>query len=433
MTEPQARSRKFLAYALAVIFTANFFNYIDRQLVSALEKPIRTAFHLDETEYGFLWTLFTLGYMLCAIPIGFLADRFSRTRLFALCIVVWSVATVASGMAQSRWVLYVARILIGVGEAGCLIIGPALISDYFSRSVRGRALSVFYLGLPLGGTAAFILSGSLLKQGWDWRDLFTAAGIPGFAIAALIAFLPDPPRGAGEGAGPHGHRASLREYLQLFRNRTLLLIILAQAFAVMILVPLIHFGVEFFVQVRGMKEDDARIALGVMALIAGALGNSLSGVIGDRLSKRTPGGYALLAAVGFLSGLPCLMTGFYAPSPWIFLPALTLGCFFYFLCMPAVNTQIANVVSPGQRATAWALAVFVLHLLGDTFAAPVFGAVSQGITRQHAFAAFSSALVLSGLCCLLAWKSAPRDIQAVERRSREEGEAGSPDSVPPPH
>src|SRR5271170_3250941 len=133
--------RRAALYALGVIFAANFFNYTDRQLVSALEEPLRETLKLDEEEFGFLWTLFTIGYMLCAVPVGILADRFSRTRLFALCIVVWSVATIASGLAEDKWVLYTARVFIGVGEAGCLVIGPSLISDLFATEVRGRALS----------------------------------------------------------------------------------------------------------------------------------------------------------------------------------------------------------------------------------------------------------------------------------------------------
>lgn len=421
-TAPAAGGRAVL-WALGVIFAANFINYTDRQLVSALEQPLRSGLDLSASQFGLLWTLFTVGYMLCAVPIGLMADRYSRTRLFALCILVWSVATIASGWAPNKDVLYVARVFIGVGEAGCLVIGPSLISDFFSREVRGRALSIFYLGMPLGGTAAFILAGLLLGIGW--RNLFYLAGVPGFLIAALIWSLPDPPRGASEGAEHGMQLGGLRQYLQLLKTRTLLLIILAQAFAVFILVPLIHFGVKFFEDARGMGEKEARIALGLIALVAGALGNSLSGVIGDRMYRRFSGAYALMAGVSFLLGWPCLMIGFLAESPWLFLPAITVGSFFIFLCMPAVNTQIANVTSPAQRATAWALAVFVLHLLGDTAAPPLFGKVeeylvAQGATeaaaRQEAFTLFSFALVLAGLCCLVAAYTASRDTERVARK-----------------
>ncbi len=417
------RAERAALWALAVIFAANFLNYTDRQLVSALENPLRDDLGLDGTQFGMLWTLFTVGYMLCAMPIGLLADRYSRTRLFSLCVVVWSLATIASGWARSKEILYIARVFIGVGEAGCLVIGPSLISDYFAKGVRGRALSIFYLGMPLGGTAAFILAGLLLDIGW--RNLFYLAGFPGFLIAALIWAMADPPRGASEGAHHGMQLGGLRQYLQLLKTRTLLLIILAQAFAVFILVPLIHYGVKFFEDARGMNPKEARIALGLIALVAGSLGNSLSGVIGDRLSRRMSGAYALMAGVSFLLGWPCLMLGFHAESRFVFLPAITLGSFFIFLCMPAVNTQIANVTSPAQRATAWALAVFVLHLLGDTAAPPLFGEVEKyllnhgtplALARQQAFTLFSFALVLAGICCLLAAYTATLDTERVTRK-----------------
>lgn len=407
---------RYARYALAVIFFANFLSYLDRQLVSALEEPIRnpaTGLALSSAEFGLLWTLFTVGYMVCAPFIGFASDRYRRPRIFAFCIFIWSLATIASGLAQTKGILYVSRVFIGLGEAGCLIIGSALISDFFAKESRGRALSVFYLGLPLGGTAAFILAGVFLKLDWSWRSLFYAAGAPGFLVAALIWVLLDPPRGTAEAAGdPHARppgRTRLRDYVQLFRTPTLMFIILAQAFAVIILVPLIHYGVEFFVGQRGMDKGGARIALGVIALVAGGAGNTLSGWLGDRLRRRFKGAYAAMAGVSFLAGLPCLLVGFLAPSPWVYLPALTLGAFCIFLTMPAVNTQIANASHPSQRAMAWALAVFVLHLLGDTLSPPVFGKVDEALGRQQAFLLFSAALLPAAFCCFAAARTAGRD------------------------
>jgi predicted MFS family arabinose efflux permease len=413
-------SRRAALWALSIIFAANFLNYIDRTLVSALERPLSQALDLKKAQFGLLWTLFTIGYMLCAVPIGLLADRYSRTRLFALCIFIWSLATVGSGLAERKEVLYVARVFIGVGEAGCLIIGPSLLSDFFAAKFRGRALSVFYLGLPLGGTAAFIMAGLLLNH-VGWRELFYVAGIPGFVVAALIALLPDPPRGATEAAHNGVSTGDLRHYLQLLQTPTLLLIILAQAFAAFTIIPLIHFGVEFFVGTRGMGKTEARVSLGLMALVAGALGNTLSGVVGDHFAKRWSGAYAWLAGIGFLVGWPCLLVGFSAESRWLFLPALTLGCFFYFLCMPAVNTQIANVVSPRQRASAWALAVFILHLLGDTLAPWLFGKVEdQGLEREHVFLCFSLALPLAGVCCLIGGFTARKDVERLAHPAEKE-------------
>ena len=152
-------SRRHLAFALGVICFANFLNYLDRQVVSALESEIRPAFAMSKAEFGTLWSAFTIGYMVFAPLVGYAAVRWRRTLIFALCVLVWSLATIGSGLATSKLALYASRFLIGVGEAGCLVIGPTLVVDFFSERVRGRALSVFYLGLPLGGTAGYIVGG----------------------------------------------------------------------------------------------------------------------------------------------------------------------------------------------------------------------------------------------------------------------------------
>jgi len=414
-------TKRYVGYALAVIFFANFLSYLDRQIVSALEQQLTDAFHLTEAEFGFLWTAFTLGYMFFAPVVGFVTDRYSRTRIFAVCVFLWSLATLGSGLAQTKTVLYATRFFIGIGEAGCLVIGPTLLSDYFAKEVRGRALSVFFLALPLGGTAGYVVTGLIVKWTGEWQNAFYFAGVPGFLVAALVWLLADPPRGATEKGGAdvpaatgHGHGQArvegIRPYFDLLRNRTLLFIILAQAFAVIILVPLLHFGVKFFESKHAMTKVQATTTLGAIALVAGALGNTLSGITGDRLARRFKGAYALLAGVAFAAGLPFLIIGFTAQSKLILVPALTVGAFCYFLCMPAVNTQIANVVSARQRAMAYALAVFILHLLGDTTAPPVFGQVSKMLgSRETTFVLFSFSLLLASVCCFVASRFAARD------------------------
>ena len=309
-------SRRVVLWALAIIFLANFFNYMDRMIVSAMEVQLTRDFALNSREFGYLWSLFTIGYLVCATPIGYLADRYNRPLLFALCIVIWSAATIGTGMATSKTVLYVSRLLIGVGEAGCLIIGPALLSDFFSREARGKALSLFYLGQPLGGTAGYVLPSLVLRLGHDWPWAFYIAGIPGFALALLIALFPDPPRGGSAGAGPgHGHGGGLGDYLLLLKNRSLLLIILAQTFSVIILIPLLHFGKKFlidqhFSEVAPVQAERAATRIMLVIMVMGALGIVLSGMFGDRLARRYMGAYALLAGAGYLIGWPAFLVGF---------------------------------------------------------------------------------------------------------------------------
>ena len=145
-----SRTKLYLVGALTLIFFANFLSYCDRTIVSALETELKASFNLSTPEFGGLWTAFTLGYMLFAPIVGYLADRITRTRLLGVCILLWSWATIASGLATTAEILFAARFFIGIGEAGCLVIGPALISDLFSKAHRGAALSAFYLGCTPG-------------------------------------------------------------------------------------------------------------------------------------------------------------------------------------------------------------------------------------------------------------------------------------------
>ena len=424
-------TKRYLRYALAVIFFANFLSYLDRQVIATMEKQLTKDLGLTPTEFGYVGSAFTVGYMVFAPIIGFLIARVRRPSVFALCIVVWSLATVGSGLAPNKWVLYGTRFFIGVGEAGCLVIGPTLLSDYFPKEVRGRILSIFFLALPLGGAAGYI-AGAQITQHFGWHAAFYVAGAPGFLVAALIWKLIDPspseemPEKApplSPGALPsnaasvleHGQGApppikGIRPYLDLLSNRTLLFIILAQAFAVTFLQPFLHFGVNFFEDERQLSKEQATLSLASIALVAGALGNATSGFLGDRIARRTRGAYALLAGLAFVIGFPFMMVGFSVRDMHLALPALGMGAFCYFLCMPAVNTQIANSVAPEKRAMAYALAVFILHCLGDTAALPAFGRVSEAVgSKQTAYTIFSFSLLLASLSCILAYRFASRE------------------------
>lgn len=417
MAERPHFSNRYLAYALAVVFFANFLNYADRQVVSALETEIEAAFSMSKAEFGALWSAFTLGYMVFAPLIGYAAGRYKRTLLFAACVFVWSVATIGSGLAADKTTLFVSRFLIGVGEAGCLVIGPTLVADFFSERVRGRALALFFLGMPLGGTAGYLIGGLVTQYTGSWQNAFYVAGAPGLLVAFLIASLAEPGR-VGAAASASHHESGVKQYLALLRNRTLLLIILAQAFAVMILVPILHYSVRFFQEERGMTKVEASLALGVIGLVGGLIGSALAGWLGDKLAKRTAGAYALLAGLSYAFALPAFILGFQAEARAVFLPALGVGATCLFLCMPSVNTQIANVVPGHQRAMAYALAVFVLHFLGDMAAPPLFGKVADIYGAQQTFLVTSSTLVLAAACCFVAVRTADKDVaRFVEGRS----------------
>lgn len=411
-------SKPYRVYALVVLFWANFLNYMDRFVVAVLEGALESKLHIDSVQFGYTVSAFTVGYILTAPFIGFFADRSNRPRLLAICVLIWSTATIQSGQTTTFHGLLAMRLLTGVGEAGCLIIGPSLVADTFSRARRGQMLALFYLGMPLGGAAGLIVGG----VGGSLEMIFWIAGAPGLVVTALILLLRDPPRGAGDVPEAQAHTIDLsvftmkgfRAYAELFRNRTLVLIMLAQAFAIFVFAPTINFGPRYFETVKGISLAKVSVTFGVVAAIAGIGGSYLSGLIGDMRARRHPGSYAAVAAFCFLLGTPLIMIGIHATHPTLYLVGMLLGFTLFFACMPALNTQIANVVSPHKRAMAFAVTVFVLHLLGDTISPPLFGFVKQNTSTETAFWIFPPVLLLSALACWLASRSAPRDVKTLD-------------------
>ncbi len=404
--------RRYALYALLVIFAANFLSYLDRQVVAGLEKELSNAFGFADFEYALLHSVFTIGYIVFAPLIAFLAGRAHRPRVLAGCVLIWSLATMWSGRATFTAELLTARFLIGIGEAGCLVIGPTLIADYFAKESRGAALSVFFLGLPFGGTVGYAVAALGQQYMGGWRNAFLVAGLPGLGLAVLTWLLIDPPRGGEEIAGHHGHGGGkvrgIRPYLALFKNETLRWIILAQAFAVVTLIPLLLYGVKFLEDHYKVEKLEASLSIGLISLIAGSLGNLTSGLLGDWLNRRVRGAYSLLAGIAYLFATPCMILAFTAPTIFIMQVWLFFGAYCFFICMPAVNTQIANAVAAPARAMAYALAAFILHI-GDMVAPLGFRRVELFWDRQSTFVLFSCSLLLAGGSALLAMRSARRD------------------------
>src|SRR6185295_7992619 len=182
-------------------------------------SPADGGLGISATEFGYIGSAFTVGYMVFAPIVGFLIARHRRPRIFALCVLVWSLATVGSGLAPNKWMLYGTRFFIGVGEAGCLVIGPTLLSDYFTKEVRGRVLSLFFLALPLGGATGYI-AGAKITAALNWHWAFWIAGAPGFLVAVLIFLLVDPKPSDEPAESHHPPVKGIKPYFDLLQNKT---------------------------------------------------------------------------------------------------------------------------------------------------------------------------------------------------------------------
>src|SRR5262245_22301334 len=187
--------RRAAYYGLAVVTLLNFLNYIDRFILAAVLPQMQKDLGLTNTQAGLLATAFLLAYFLTSPIFGALGDRGSRTRLMAIGVSLWSLATAATGVMRTFGQLMFARSFVGVGEAAYATISPALLSDYFPRSLRGRAFAIFYVAIPVGAAVGYLLGG-LIEPALGWRAAFYVVGLPGIVMSLLALTLADPPRGS---------------------------------------------------------------------------------------------------------------------------------------------------------------------------------------------------------------------------------------------
>lgn len=412
---------------LAILFFINFLNYADRYVLSAVLEMVSHDLRMDPRREGWLATAFTLGYMFSSPIVANFADRQTRPRIVAICCLLWSLATAASGLAVGFKSLLVARILIGVGEAGFLTVGPPLIADAFTKEARGKALSVFYTGVPMGSACGFVLGGLLpalrLSESMTmgWRGTFFTVAVPGVLIAAVAWFVVDPPRGAHDLAAdshaPLPVKGTIWEQLALFRNRTFLLVTVALTGIAFATIPLLHWLPQFFGDVKHLDPQKANVMIGLTLILPGIIGTLLGGWVGDRISKRgIPGGYLFVASIGLVGGLGCLWAAILATHPWIFFPALFFGVLFFMSCTPTLNTTIANISAPNARAMAYATVIFCMHLFGDTTSPLLFGKLIHDHGLARAFLFMPVALLVSAAACILGVFTIRGDLAKTEER-----------------
>jgi MFS transporter, Spinster family, sphingosine-1-phosphate transporter len=386
--QPEKPAR-YAYYVLLVLLLANLMNYVDRFVLSAVLPLIEKDWGISKETQGLLSSAFTVGFMLSAPLIGALADRRNRPRIVAVCVFVWSLATVGAGLAPSIGWMLAFRVVIGVGEAGLLVVGPTLVADSFPRTARARALSIFYLGTPLGGAIGYGFGGAI-GEIFTWRHPLVVAGIVGIVPTILIWFMREPERGAYDTADHHLHAhgkggGSFRDYLVLAGNVSFLLVVVCLAAASMAGTPLMHFLPGYMLQHRGIPLKEGSLLVGIVAAIAGTLGTIAFGAMADALFKRTRRAHFLLAGIAYLIAYPCILAGLYAGPRTVYLGGLGLGIFMVFGALTTLNTLVANVTRPVTRAMAYSALIFCMHLFGDTFSPPFFGKVIDQCVAKEGF------------------------------------------------
>jgi MFS family permease len=394
--------------ALAILTLVNLFNYLDRFVVSALVESLkRSELSPTDAQLGLLQSGFIVVYMLASPAFGMLGDRTSRPRLIAAGVFVWSVATGLAGFARSFASLFVARATVGVGEAAYGTISPGLIADLFPRSARGRVMAIFFAAIPVGSALGFVLGG-LVDHAFGWRAAFFVAGVPGLVLALLCLRLPDPPRGAQDDlAAPAPAPGPTAAYRDLLRNRSYVLTVLGYAAYTFALGGMAFWMPAFLERSRGVPPAQATVQFGAIVVATGLVGTFVGGWLGDLLLRRTAQAYLWVSSVSALLAAPLAWVAFVDPRPPVYLTALVAAELLLFASTGPINSNIVNVVQPRQRASAVALSILSIHLLGDVPAAPLVGRISDASSLDRAVLIMPVAVLVAGAVWMLeAWLGA---------------------------
>ncbi|HEX9983932.1 MAG TPA: MFS transporter [Thermoanaerobaculia bacterium] len=394
-------SARHATYALAILTFINLFNYIDRWVVAAVLESLKRELGMSDTQLGLLGTGFIVIYTLTSPVFGSLGDIRRRPPLVALGVAIWSLATGIAGFARGFWSLLFARSTVGIGEAAYGTIAPALIADYFPLERRGRALSVFFMAIPVGSAAGYILGG-LADHTWGWRAAFWIAGFPGLLLALLVMFVKDPPRGQYDPPAPKRTGPWYSPYRDLVRNRPYMLSVLGYGAYTFALGGLAYWMPAFLERVRGMPRAEATVTFGIIAVATGFVGTFAGGWLGDFFLKRSKQSYLWVSGIATLVAAPVTFVALTSPSKPVYLTAIVIAEVLIFMCTGPVNSAIINAVAPGERATAVGLSVFVMHVLGDIPSPPLIGALSDASSLDRAFLIIPVAVFIAGLIWIYA-------------------------------
>lgn len=361
------RIRGFTLAMLCFIYVLNF---LDRQLVSILAKPIQEGLQITDSQLGYVTGFyFALFYCFIAIPVGWLADRTNRVKILSLACGLWSGATVACGLAANYGQLVGARMAVGIGEAGGVPPSYAIISDSFPRERRGTAMGIFNLGPPLG-SALGVAFGASLAAAYDWRVPFYIVGAIGVVTAVFVYVLvPEPARGRFDPAPtpstPAGPGQSFgRAIAGFFGNRVLALAAVASGAANFITYGLSNFATLFLMREKGMTLDEVAIWYALAVGLGMGTGIFVSGKLVDRFASRNKAAYATIPAASLVLALPFFL-GFAAADRWeIALALLFVPLFLNSFFLPATVTFVQSEVDPGARVISGALLLLVMNLVG---------------------------------------------------------------------
>jgi MFS family permease len=411
--EPAARplfSRAYTQYALALLVVVYVFNFIDRTILTILLEDIRTELDLSDTALGFLSGIaFALFYSTLGVPIARWADRGLRTTIIALACFIWSAMTAVTGLARNFGDLALARIGVGIGEAGCSPPAHSLIADYFPVERRGTALAIYALGIPIG--AAFgNLFGGWLGAEFGWRMTFVIVGVPGVALALIVRLtLHEPPRGYSEGLAASGAAAlsadSLRDVLRfMLRQRSFRHMSIGAALHAFYGYGAGAFFPAFMRRVHDFPLAELGAWLAIIGFTAGVLGTYLGGALADRLGVSDRRWYMWVPALATVAAIPFAFFAYLWPDGhgallWI-VPSVLAGS----MWLGPTFAMTQTLVKVHMRATASAVLLLIVNLIGMGLGPQAVGVLSDLLAPSLGVESLRYALLSVVVSCA-AWSA----------------------------
>ncbi|MBV9183547.1 MAG: MFS transporter, partial [Acidobacteria bacterium] len=293
--------------ALSLLTALNLLNYADRNVLFAVQPLIESELHLNKAQIGILTSAFLLFYMVAAPFVGPLADRYSRKLIISLGAVFWSGLTLLTAVTHTYRELLIRHTLVGIGEATFVTIAPTFVADLFAENIRGRVLGVFYLAIPVGSAAGYLLGG-YLAPGHGWRFPFYVAAIPGFLLASGVLALREPQRGQFDSIEDTPERATIRG---LVANPAFITATLGMAAMTFSLGGIQVWMPQFLYTERHYSLEKANFIFGIIVVVDGVLASLAGGWLGDRLLPRIKSSYYLVSAVSMALGVPLMILGLF--------------------------------------------------------------------------------------------------------------------------
>ena len=378
--------RRYALTLLLVIYTLNF---LDRQVVNILAESIKKDLHLHDWQLGMMTGLaFALFYTVLGLPIARLAERANRAWIISGAIAAWSGFTLLCGLAQNFPQLILARIGVGVGEAGCTPPSHSLITDYVPRDKRASAIAFYSIGTPLGSLLGMAMGG-VVADLWGWRAAFLVAGAPGVLMSLLAFFTLKEPRKAAVKGVPHAGPKISEALKEILGKKTFWLMAIGAA-----IIAFAGYGSAAFIGSFYFRNHAAEaaaaaktfglgtagflgLALGIVGGVAGILGSYIGGVIGDRLGKKGPQGQMTLVSIAAVAGAPFYIAGMLSPSMVTAMTLLAIPTFLNSMWYGPIYGSVQGLVRPQTRATAAAVILFIINLIGLGFGPLAVGALSD--------------------------------------------------------